>query len=280
MMRAPQPLLALVLAAAAAHARAGDAPAADAPKDPIPWETSYGDACKKATESGKPLLFKFYTGWCPHCTRMDKTTWLDPGVAKLATSFVAGKVNTDVEKVPVQRYRLVGYPTVVVADPGGDEVLRLEGYKDATAVSAYLKAYLTKAPELKAAFDSLRRDPTDAAAHVKVADFYASVGLDDRAADTYARASKTAQGPVLVAAATGAGSCLVKAGKFKAALKALEPAKAAAGTAPTPALLLALGQAEAGAGNGAAAKGWLDQILSQHAGTPEAEAAKKTLATL
>ena len=88
-------------------------------EEPISWETSYATTMKGSEESGKPSLMKFYTAWCPHCVRMDKTTWKDEKVVKLAESFVSGKINADVDKVPVKRYRLKGYPTVIVAERGG-----------------------------------------------------------------------------------------------------------------------------------------------------------------
>ena len=99
---------------------------AGAGDSPIAWETSYAATIKAAADSGKPALMKFYTSWCPHCTRMEKTTWVDETVAGLAEEFVAGKINADVEKVPVKRYGLKGYPTVIVAEKGGEQVLRLE----------------------------------------------------------------------------------------------------------------------------------------------------------
>ena len=148
-MRVKPSLFAALLFALPALATAGDAKKSDAEKEePIDWVGSYAKAIERGESEDKPIVFKFYTGWCPHCVRMDKTTWLDEGVAELCESFVSAKVNADVEKVPVKRYQLKGYPTVIIAEPGGDQVLRLEGYKNAKQVGAYLKTYLKNEDEI------------------------------------------------------------------------------------------------------------------------------------
>ena len=252
-------------------------PAAEEPGG-MPWKTSYSTALKEAETGKKPILFDFHTGWCPHCTRMDKTTWKDADLIALATkSFVVAKINADVEKAPVSRYRLVGYPTVIIAEPGGDQVLRLEGYKDAAAISATLKAYLAAADRLGPAFATLRTDKKNADALMVVGGFYGSVGLHAQAADSFLKAMKGASGSTLVSASAAAGSSLVKAGKAGEAQKVLKEGVAAAGDAPSAALLLALGQAEAAEGRADSAKTYFARVVKDFPTTPEAAEAKKAL---
>lgn len=265
----------LLLLAPALLARAEDKPAA---ATSMPWGTSYPAALKKAEADKKPILFDFHTGWCPHCTRMDKTTWIDAGLIKLATgSFVVAKINADVEKAPVSRYRLTGYPTVIIAEPGGDPILKLEGYKDAAAITAALKAYLGSADALREAFATLREDKKNADALLAVGEFYTSVGLHSQAAETCLKAVKGATGEPLVRASTAAGRALVKAGKADEARKILAQGLAAAGPSAPAGLLLAAGQAEAAAGKPDAARSYFDRVVTEHPGSPEAEAAAKAL---
>lgn len=276
------PSLSVLLAFVAVLALPGPvrAEAAAAAQDPIAWVASYGEATKKAADAGKPLLFKFYTGWCPHCTRMDQTTWKDASLADTAKSFVAAKVNADVEKVPVNRYRLVGYPTVIVAEPGGEEILRLEGYKEAKVVQAFAKAYLEHAPAITAAHATLRTTKGDPGALCTLGDFYSTVGLAAEAADRYLDAAKKATGDMAIRARVGAGAALVRTKEYKAAAKALEPALAAAGAAPPAGLLLASGQAEAGLGDAAGARERFEKLIQLYPGAPEATAAREALAAL
>jgi thioredoxin-like negative regulator of GroEL len=244
----------------------------------IPWQTSYATATKAAQGASKPILFDFHTGWCPHCTRMDKTTWKDPAVAKLAEKFVVAKINADVEKVPVSRYKLTGYPTVIVAEPGGEQVLRLEGYKDGPAISAALTAYLASATEIQGAFKTLASDKKNAGALLAMGDFYSKAGVHSQAADSYVKAAKTAQGPDRVRAEAGAGSALVKAGRAKEATKILTAGLAAAGPGATPGMWLAMGEAEAAQGRADAARQWFEKVVAAAPESPEAAAAKKALA--
>lgn len=268
-------LLALLVIAPGAALAAE--PAKEEAKELVAWESSYSTVLKKAEASGQPVLFDFTTGWCPHCTRMDKTTWKDAKVAELTRKFVAGKVNCDTEKVPVARYRLTGYPTVVVADPAGDQVLRYEGYQDAAAIGKALEAYLAQADALKAAMATLRQDSGDPAANIVVGSLLASLAQHDRAADRFAKALKKSSGPELVSAAVGAARAYNATGKFKQAAKALEPAVAAAGASPPPALLLAQAETEAGLGQADAARALYERLKSEHPASPEATQAAKAL---
>ena len=266
----------LALSSLPAIARADEAPPEE--KAAIAWETSYASALKAASTQHKPLLLAFHTGWCPFCTKMEKTTWKDAAVANLVDKFVAASINADVEKVPVSRYHLTGFPTVIVAEPGGEQVLRLEGYKDAAAVSAYLKAYLAADSDLRKAYDTLRAEKKNPGAMLTIGDFYSSVGLNDQAAETYMKAAKGASGPDAIHANAGAGAALVKAGKVDAGTKLLQAALTAAGDAPTPFLMLGMGRSEAAQGRSDSAKQWFNRLVAEHPESPEAAMARKELA--
>jgi thioredoxin-like negative regulator of GroEL len=249
-------------------------------ESPIAWETSYAATIKTAKAGGKPILFKFYTGWCPHCVRMNKTTWMNEDIAKLSESFVAGKINADVDKVPVKRYRLSGYPTVIVAEPGGEQVLRLEGYKSAKVVAGYLKTYLKKQDEIHGAFATLRESKNDATAQLELGDFYRSVGLGKFAVKRYESVLKNGSGEQVASAAAGAGHCLAKKEEFKQALKMLEKGMSAAGDRPSADFMLAMARTHAGLGQASEAKSWFDRIVKEHGTSPEAKKARTELAAL
>ena len=246
----------------------------------VEWQHSYSGAIKSAKKESKPLLFKFYTGWCPHCVRMDRTTWTDAKVGELAGSFIAAKVNADVEKVPVKRYGLTGYPTVVVAEPGGEEVFRLEGYKGAKAVATYLQTYLDNEDEIASAFGRLRERRNDPAALLALGRFYEKVGLRKSAVTRYEKAMKSAEGDQWLEACIGAGHCLWARKDFKAALKHVEKGLAQAGDSPPPRLLLTMGRLQAGLGRTQDARSWLGRVISEHAASPEAEEAREEIAKL
>ncbi len=262
------PLSTTPLAAAPA---AASATPADASKGGIHWEPTYAAAMARAQAENKPVVMKFYTGWCPFCTKMDKTTWLDASVAEAAKSFVTAKVNADVEAPPVARYRTTGYPTVIIAEPGGEQVIRLEGYKDGATVARLMKAYTANAEALASAHVALKQNKKDIPAMFTIADFQAGAGLHDHAADTYSRIAKAAQGADLVRALAGGGLALTRDGKPEPAAKLLARATEAGGGPPTAALLLALSENAAARGRDAEATGWRNRLMSDYPASPEAK---------
>jgi len=268
-------LVALVLLSLASAASAGEAKSGE-----IPWQTSYATASKQATESSKPMLLKFYTGWCPFCAKMDKTTWVDAGVVEAAKSFVPGKINADTDTVAVGRYRTVGYPTVIIAESDGDQVIRLEGYKSPAEVSGYMKAYLAQKDSVTKSLAALDANKKDVSALLSLGDFYLGAGLDAQAVDTFGKAVKLAEGGQdAVRAGAGSGLALVRTGDTKKAGKPLEQALAASAGAPPARLLLALGLRARADGDSAKEKEWLDKLTAQFPDSPEAVEAKAKVAT-
>lgn len=268
------PLAALALSLAPASVRADDE------ESTVEWLESYAEAATTARDADSPLLFKFYSGWCPHCVRMDKTTWRDEKVGELAESFVAAKVNSDVEKVPVKRYSLTGYPTVIIAEPGGEQVLRLSGYKDARVIAAYLGAYLDNAEGIHEAFRRLREDRDDAAAQYELGEFYSRVGLHAEAAERFEKAVGSAD-PTLSAQAAARGALsLVEMDEAKAASKLLKRSAQSPPAAAAPVVLLARARTEAALGNTESARAALTMLLENHSDTSEAESGRALLESL
>jgi thiol-disulfide isomerase/thioredoxin len=112
------------------------------PRTPVPfvWSHDFTAALAQAKTAGRSLLIDFETTWCGPCKTMDEWIWNDADVAaRLNAAFVGVKVDGDVEKAIVARYKVTGYPTIVVVDGDGREVTRVVGYQSSKAMIGFLR---------------------------------------------------------------------------------------------------------------------------------------------
>jgi thiol-disulfide isomerase/thioredoxin len=93
---------------------------------PFPWiESNLEQGMAQAKESGRKLILEFWATWCGPCRSLNEWIWTDAEVAALLNvGYVGVKLDGDLEKDLVKRFRVKGYPTVVVLDSSGKEVQR------------------------------------------------------------------------------------------------------------------------------------------------------------
>jgi thioredoxin-related protein len=98
----------------------------------VEWKTDWQKELKAAAEANKPVIIDFYTDWCPHCKRMDKTTFKEESVLKYLAdeNYVMIKVNPEKDKAAEDKFKVYSYPTFVMFDGKGNEVDRMLGYYD------------------------------------------------------------------------------------------------------------------------------------------------------
>jgi len=139
------PLAALALAASLVAG--GPSHAADgAPSANVAWVEATTDAdiekvFATAKSQNKPVLLYWGAVWCPPCNQLKATLFNRQDFAEQSKSFVAVHLDGDApgaQKLGT-RFKVVGYPTLILFSPAGQELTRLPGEVDAPQVLQVLQ---------------------------------------------------------------------------------------------------------------------------------------------
>lgn len=134
-------LLLLVVAVLAACSKNSDQPAPPASRAAAaqiqwirPQSVAEVDAAFAAAQARNQPVFLFWTAvWCPPCNQVKSTIFTRPEFVEKSRSFVPIYVDADSPSGQVlgERFRVRGYPTMVLLAGGGEELTRLAGSVDA-----------------------------------------------------------------------------------------------------------------------------------------------------
>ncbi|MBS0304098.1 MAG: thioredoxin family protein [Proteobacteria bacterium] len=145
-------VVAAVLTCAAGSARAAGAPSANVAWLPAAADADIEHAFVRARAQRKPVLLYWGASWCPPCNQLAATLFNRQDFAELSKGFVAVHVDGDrpgAQKLG-QRFKVGGYPTLVLFSAAGAEITRLPGEADAPQVLALLQQGLAGGRPIKA----------------------------------------------------------------------------------------------------------------------------------
>jgi thiol-disulfide isomerase/thioredoxin len=120
---------------------------AGAERQGVAWaDLSVDDALAQARREDKKVLVEFFATWCPECKRLDAEVLSTADGAALAAGVkvIPVRVDFDAEasRPLVERFVVLGLPTVLVLSPGGEQLGRLTGYEGREAFLAQAKQAL------------------------------------------------------------------------------------------------------------------------------------------
>jgi thioredoxin:protein disulfide reductase len=104
------------------------------PSAALAWQKGDIHALKaQAARENRPLVVDFTAAWCGACKELDKVTFAAPAVGAEMGRFLAVKVDATHDDDPaveatLQRFKVVGLPTVLVFDSQGKEAVRITDF--------------------------------------------------------------------------------------------------------------------------------------------------------
>ncbi len=116
----------------AASATAGAAEPGDQAEHITWYEGSVEEAFREAENSGKPVFLYWGAEWCPPCHELKATIFKRPEFIRQSRLFVMVYLDGDTERAQQfgERFGVMGYPTVILFSPGGEEITRIPGGMD------------------------------------------------------------------------------------------------------------------------------------------------------
>jgi len=133
------------------------------PSSAVAWLPAAGDAdiaraFAQAGSERKPVLVYWGAKWCPPCNQLKATLFNRQDFIERSRSFVAVSIDGDLpgaQKLGA-RFKVRGYPTMILFTPEGSEITRLPGEADAPQVLELLQAGLAGGRPVKAVLDDAR----------------------------------------------------------------------------------------------------------------------------
>ncbi|MBI1977766.1 MAG: thioredoxin family protein [Candidatus Omnitrophica bacterium] len=108
------------------------------PVQGVVWDVYAPQKIEAAKRVRKPVVIDFYADWCIPCHELERFTYSKPEVIQALEPFVRLKVDAtdpDTKEVlePIERFEILGVPTVLFLGPDGKEIsdTRITGFVSA-----------------------------------------------------------------------------------------------------------------------------------------------------
>ena len=131
----------------------------------VRWsDKSFDDALAEASRAKGFVLVDFFATWCSPCKVLDATAWKDPGISKLLEDHKVVALKLDAEKegkALASRFAVRGYPTVLLVNPKGQEVMRFMGARDTASIAKQFQEAFADPRTLEELSQAAKERPDD-----------------------------------------------------------------------------------------------------------------------
>jgi protein disulfide-isomerase len=130
--------------------------------DAIAWrEGDVAGALREAKETGKPILLDWGAKWCPPCTVLQTTIFKDAAFIRETKAFIPVHLDGDTPQAQQwgDRFKILGYPTLIVLKPDGSELTRLGNTASGASVAKMLHDVLTQDTSFAQLIEQARSKP-------------------------------------------------------------------------------------------------------------------------
>ncbi len=157
---------------------------AASPSQRIAWfEGSVDEAFLEATRSGKPVFLYWGAEWCPPCHLVKSTVFKSRSFIERSRLFIPVYLDGDTANAQAvgERFSVLGYPTMILFRPDGEEITRIPGSSDVSAYANALDVSLNSETAVVTLLEDLMSNPRALSANECGQLAFHSWGQDQRA---------------------------------------------------------------------------------------------------
>ena len=110
----------------------------------IQWKSSLSEGLTSARENHSLVYVQIVTEWCGYCQKLQNEDYPRPEVKKLLSQFVTVSIDGDRQPEVAARFNARGYPTLLVLQPDGTVVARMDGYPGPERLKSVLGRLLSE----------------------------------------------------------------------------------------------------------------------------------------
>jgi len=94
---------------------------------------TFQEALEKAKAENKPIFLDIYATWCGPCKKLKKNTFSDKAVGEYySKNYINIAINgeTNEGRMLAEKYKIQGYPTLLIVDKNGKQLTKNVGFMD------------------------------------------------------------------------------------------------------------------------------------------------------